>query len=130
MMNETISNLIATELVSVDLDDTIKVVIETLDTHKLSCVPVVDSDGKCFGVISSPDLVHFQKMKINPKAELAWEVCTHNFIELSPKASINEAVELMVKNKIHHIIISENNSLKGILSSLDIIESCFLNKNA
>jgi len=129
-MDKAISNLVASEVVVVGLNDRIEIVVETLDSNKLSCVPVVDSEGKCFGVISSPDLVHFQKMNLNPKAELAWEVCTHKIIEVSPNISIKEAAELMIKNKIHHIIISENNSLKGIVSSIDIIENCLLKQNA
>jgi CBS domain-containing protein len=69
-------------------------------------------------------------MNLNPKAELAWEVCTHKIIEVSPNISIKEAAELMIKNKIHHIIISKNNSLKGIVSLIDITENCLLKQNA
>lgn len=129
-MDKSISSLAVADLVVVDINDRIDTVVDILDSHKLSCVPVVDSEGKCFGVISSPDIVHFQQMNLNPKAELAWEVCTHKIIEVSPGISVKEAAELMAKNKIHHIVITENNSLKGIVSSIDIIENCLLKQNA
>jgi CBS domain-containing protein len=125
-MDKLIGSLATKKVVVVDLDERINKVIETLDSHNLSCVPVIDSDGKCFGVISSPDLVHFQKMNLNPKAELAWEFCTHNFIEVGSATPIKDVAELMIKNKIHHIIVSDKTLLKGIVSSIDIIEHFLL----
>lgn len=122
-MDNTIGSLTSSEIIVVDADDRIDKVVEILDFHKLSCVPVVDIEGECFGVISAPDLVHFQKMNLNPRAQLAWEFCTHNIIEVSSDLSIRETAKLMIKNKIHHIIVSDNKILKGIVSSIDIIES-------
>ncbi|MEE4245286.1 MAG: CBS domain-containing protein [Kangiellaceae bacterium] len=126
-MDKAVVSLVAPKPVKVGVDDNINTVIETLDKNKLPCVPVVDADGKCFGVISASDLVHFQKMNFNPKIEHAWELCTHNFIEVSSDVSVKQVAELMVKNKIHHIVISDNSVLKGIVSSLDILESGLLN---
>lgn len=125
-MNKTVGSLISKNLIVVNVDERVENVIETLDKNELCCIPVVDSHGRCFGVISASDLVHFQKMKLNPKAELAWEVCTHNFIEVSPDVTAKEAAVLMVDNKIHHIIVSEGSILKGIISSMDIIEKFLL----
>lgn len=116
-------------IITVDLDDTAEHVEEILDSHKLSCVPVIDSEGKCFGVISATDFVHFYIAHKNPKVEHAWEVCTHKIIEVSPDISVIEASELMVKNKIHHLVVTENNAIKGIVSSIDLIRECLLKEN-
>jgi CBS domain-containing protein len=117
-------------IITVDLDTTAEHVEEILDSHKLSCVPVIDPKGKCFGIISATDFVHFHNAHKNPKAEKAWEVCTHKTIEVSPDISIEEASELMVKYKIHHLMVTDNNVMKGIVSSIDIIRACLLNKSA
>jgi CBS domain-containing protein len=37
-----------------------------------------------------------------------------------------EAVKLMVSNNIHHLIVSKNNGLIGIVSSMDILEKYVL----
>ena len=129
-MDKPISSLMEKHVTVVDIDDTVDRVKEILDSHKLSCVPVVDSKGNCFGVISATDLVHFHTMRKNQKAERAWEVCTHKVIEVSPDISVKEAAELMVKNKIHHLVVTENKSIKGIVSSIDLVRGYFLKQNA
>ncbi len=129
-MNNLIISFMEKNIIAVDLDDTVDHVEEILVSHKLSFVPVIDPNGKCFGVISAIDFLHFHIKHKNPKAEYAWEVCTHKTIEVSPAMSIKEASELMVKNKIHHLLVTENNAIKGIVSSVDIIREGLLDKNA
>lgn len=63
-------------------------------------------------------------------AERAWEICTHKVLEVAPGIFINEASELMVGNKIHHLVVTENNVIKGIVSSIALIREGMLNKNA
>ena len=87
----------------------------------LSCVPVVNQDGECFGVISAPDLIHFHQARKNPLAEKAWEMCTHQMIEVDTELSIEDAAQLMIDNNIHHLIVSDGQAIKGIVSSLDIL---------
>ena len=119
-------------IVIAELDDTAEHVTQILDSHKLSCVPVVDSNGKCFGVISASDFIHFYNAHKNPKALHAWEICTHKIIEVSPDISINEASELMLKNQIHHLVVTETetNTINGIISSIDLLREFLINKNA
>ena len=129
-MDKTISSLMTKNIVTVDAEDTVDRVEAIMDTHKLSCVPVIDSQGGCFGVISSSDLMHFHMLHKNQKAERAWEVCTHNVIEVGPDISVKEAAELMIRKKIHHIVVMENKSIKGIVSSIDIVSEYLLKQNA
>lgn len=125
-MDKPISVLMQKHVTTVDIDDTVDSVEATLVSHKLSCVPVVDSKGVCFGVISSPDLVHLHAIHKKQKTERAWEVCTHKITEVSPDISIKSVAKLMVEKKIHHVIVTENNSIKGIVSSIDLVEEYLL----
>ena len=128
-MDKPISALMEKNVLTVNADDTVDRVEAIISSHKLSFVPVIDSNGECFGVISAPDLLHFHAMHKNPKADRAWEVCTHKVIEAGPDISVREAAELMVKNKIHHIVVIENKSIKGIISSIDIVNEYLLKQN-
>jgi CBS domain-containing protein len=124
-MNNSISSIMETTITTVDLDDTAEHVEEILDSNNLSCVPVIDSKGKLFGVISATDFVHFHQAHKNAKREHAWEICTHKTIDVSPEISIVEAGKLMVENNIHHLIVIENGEIKGIVSSIDLIKTAF-----
>ncbi|TQV72896.1 CBS domain-containing protein [Aliikangiella marina] len=128
-MNKPISSCMEKHVVSVGVEDTAERVREVFDIHQLTCVPVIDAQGQCFGVLSATDLIHFCNSRENPKSEHAWEMCTHQIIEVSVDLSIREASELMVKHNIHHLLVVEDNQLKGIVSSIDLIGE-FLKQSA
>ena len=92
-----------------------------VSSHKLSAVPVVDAENGIFGIISSRDLLKFFVEKKNPKSVRAWELCSHKIVSVSPDTSDLEVAELMIQNKIHHILVTENGTLKGIVSALDFV---------
>jgi len=125
-MRKQITSLIGENVITVKLNDSVQTVEKILDSHRLSCVPVINTQGECFGVISAPDLVHFHNARKNPVAERAWEMCTHKIIEVSSDISVKEAEELMIKNNIHHLVVIEDGSIKGIVSSIDILRGYIL----
>jgi len=125
-MRKQITSLIGENVITVKLNDSVQTVEKILDSHRLSCVPVINTQGECFGVISAPDLVHFHNARKNPVAERAWEMCTHKIIEVSSDISVKEAGELMIKNNIHHLVVIEDGSIKGIVSSIDILRGYIL----
>lgn len=127
-MDSSVSSLMERNVVEVGLEDTVYRVEEILDSHNLSCVPVIDADGKCFGVISAPDLVHFHKLRKNSQTARAWEVCTHKVIEVTSVITIKEAAEIMAEHRIHHLVVTDGNAIIGIISSIDIVKRCLLNK--
>lgn len=127
-MNKPIALLMNRHATTVDINDTIDKVEKIMNSHKSSCVLVIDWDQSCFGVISHPDIVRFHEMGKNPKTERAWELCTHKVIEVSPDTPASETAKLMLKNKIHHIVITENKLIKGIVSSTDFVRE-YLKQN-
>ncbi len=90
-MDKSISDLMERNLTTVAIDDTVDRVEAIMDSHKLTCVPVIDSKKNCFGIISSTDLIHFKMTHENPKIVHAWEVFTHKVIEASSDMSVKEA---------------------------------------
>ncbi|MCK9396828.1 MAG: CBS domain-containing protein [Methylobacter sp.] len=130
MMDRAVSTLMNTHITAVDMDDTIDTVEKKMDSNKLSCCAlVIDSKQGCFGVITYPDIVHFYEMGRNAKSERAWELCTHKVVAVSPDTSARETAALMVKHKIHHIVILENKQIKGVVSSMDFVRE-YLKQNA
>ncbi len=120
-MDKPISLLMDKHITTVDFNDTIFKVEELMNSRKLSFVVVIDSNKNCFGVISYPDIVRFHVQGKNSKNERAWELCTHKVIEVSSDTSTRETAKLMIKKKIHHVVITENNLITGIVSSNDFV---------
>jgi signal-transduction protein with cAMP-binding, CBS, and nucleotidyltransferase domain len=125
-MDKPISYMMTKSVWTANTEDTVEKIDELLNMHRLSSVPVVDSKGVIFGIISAPDLVLFHSARRNPKAVHAWEICTYKPIEVDPTTPAREVAGLMVKNKIHHVVVTENGSIKGVVSSLDFVEQYVL----
>ena len=125
-MDRPISYMMTKSVWTADSQDTVERVEELFNSHRPSSVPVVDSKGVIFGIISASDLVHFHAARKNPKAVRAWEICTHKPIEVGPTATVGDVARLMVKNKIHHVVVSENRSVIGLVSALDFVEQYVL----
>jgi CBS domain-containing protein len=125
-MDKPISYMMTKNVWTADSEDTVERVEELLVSHRLSSLPIVDSKGVIFGIVSASDLVHFHAARKSPKAVRAWEICTHKPIEVGPTTPIGEVARLMVKNKIHHVVVSENKSVVGVVSSLDFVEQYVL----
>lgn len=118
-----LSDIMREHVTLVNVDDTVEDVECILGAHKYSCVPVVDPEDHCFGIITSNDILKFHMMNRNAKKVRAWEICSHLLIEVSPTLSMKDASMLMIKNKIHHLVISQDNAIKGIVSSIDLLEA-------
>ena len=121
-MLRPISDMMTRVVRTVGMEDTIEKVENELKFHRLSSVPVVDSKGNIFGIISSPDIVLFHAARKNPKAVRASDMCVYKPIQVGAGASIVEVAELMVKHRIHHVIITKGESVIGMVSSLDFVQ--------
>jgi len=120
-MDKPISLLMDKHITTVDFNDSIFKVEKIMNSRKLSLVAVIGSNESCFGVITYPDIVRFHAMGKNPKIERAWELCSHKIIEVSSDTSAKETAKLMLKNKIHHVVVTENKSIIGIVSANDFV---------
>lgn len=128
-MDKPISSLMEKDLITVYTEDSLEKIESVLDFHDLTYVSVVDMQGAIFGIITAHDLLHFHAMKKNPKAVYAWEICTHRPIEVSADTPVLDVARLMVDKCIHHVLVTENGALKGILSSFDLVAKYMLPEN-
>ena len=121
-MDRQIKEIMQAVTKTVLMNDTIENVEHTLTTNHLSSVPVMDPNrGDCFGIISAKDLVQFHDAKKNSKDVRAWEVCSHKLFEVSQETSVKEAAELMINHDVHHLVVGHGKSMKGFISSLDLL---------
>jgi CBS domain-containing protein len=129
--DEPISVMLEQPLISVDIDDTVDRVEAALRTHRVSAVPVVDgATGLVMGIISARDLIRFHAEKKDGGALHAWEICSYKPVEVGPGVSLAEVAKLMVARAIHHVVVTENGQVKGIVSSLDFVKRYLQGKDA
>jgi len=129
-MDKPISSIMTKSVRTANTEDTLDRLEELLIAHRISSVPIIDAEGKIFGIISAADLLRLHSSGKNLRTLRAWEACTYKPIEVSPATPARDVARLMVKNKIHHIIVAENKSILGFVSSYDFVEKYVLGEDA
>ena len=120
-MTTTVNTIMTDVVIAIELDYTIAEVERIMDSRKIHYLPVIDNSGQCVGVVSHSDLIHWHHIKHRCETIQAWEICTHQVIEVSPYLSVAKAIKLMVDNSIHHLVVTQGKELIGIVSSMDIM---------
>ncbi|SDY55963.1 CBS domain-containing protein [Collimonas sp. OK242] len=122
-MNEPISIMMQKLISTVDMDDSVEEVEAKLRINNVSAVPVIEGKtGAVIGIISARDLLRFHAEKRDPAALLAWEICSYRPIEVSSDTPVSEVAKLMVTHGMHHIVVTDNKLVKGIVSSFDFVK--------
>lgn len=98
-------------------------IYHSTDWFKQSSAVVCDDQDRLFGIISESDIIEAQKLGTNLKSLKSWELCSHNMITVTAETDISEVIKVMLDNKIHHVLIlEEDDKCSKIISSLDILE--------
>lgn len=127
-----VSQIMSTQLVTVELDDKLTTVKEIFDNARFHHLLVID-EGKLVGVVSDRDLFKAISPNIGTVRTTAQDLATLNKrvhqivtrkpITLSPNASAAEAVAVFLDHNISCIpIVDDNNVAVGILSWRDIFK--------
>jgi CBS domain-containing protein len=110
-----------------------------LTTRGISGAPVVDLRGRCIGVLSTTDLMRFDKTDAASARgcpqdddggcwELPWNsvqrYMTTPVHTISPAAPLMQAAELMCAEHIHRLIVLDDREMPvGLVSTLDVVSA-------
>jgi CBS domain-containing protein len=92
-----------------------------LNTHR-PCVPVIDEQRNCAGVLSHSDILRIRNAKKDVGATSVQEIMSHNIVSVVPRSSVDNTMQLMLDNGIHHILVITDRKVCGIVSVIDIIQ--------
>lgn len=120
-MDMAVRSYMHSNLHVIDMEATIADLIKLLATIRHTCLPVLDSNADCFGIVSAIDVLKFLADGGNPRATRVWEICSHGIIHVPLDFDVRAAARLMQEHKIHHLIVCHNGRPEGILSSMDVI---------
>lgn len=88
-----------------------KVMVDT----KATCFPVVDTEGTPVGIISAGDLIgHADGRKIS-------EFMTDKVFTVPRYEDVMIAARIMRNHHIHHLVVTDEKVIVGILSSFDML---------
>lgn len=127
-----LEKIMSKNIVTVELDDTLRTVREIFSKTKFHHLLVVES-GKLFGVVSDRDLLKALGVSVGTAAETAKDAATLNKkvhqimtrkpVTLKASADIYEAVSVFNRHAVSCIpIVDDDNKPVGIISWRDILK--------
>lgn len=129
----SVEKIMSRTTVTVEMDDSLKVVKEIFDKVSFHHLLVVES-GKLFGVVSDRDLLKAISPNIGTASETArdlaslnkrvHQILTRKPVTLPPNAGIHDAIKIFISHNISCIpVVDEENRPVGIISWRDILKA-------
>ena len=127
-------DIMTVRVVTVEMDDPLRTVKQIFDSTKFHHLLVVNEDNELYGVVSDRDLLRALSPYVGTNVETARDIATLNKrahqimtrkpITLGPDASIGDAVELFLVNRISCIpVVNHDCRPLGIISWRDILRT-------
>ncbi|RDJ31279.1 MAG: CBS domain-containing protein [Crenarchaeota archaeon] len=108
------------EIITVQSYDTIKDVCKKMYAKNISSAIII-KDNKPFGIVTYTDIAiavtNFEK---SPNLQIS-EIMSSKLVSVGPEESILSVAEKMTKTNTHHMLVLENDSILGVISSADLV---------
>lgn len=143
-----VRDVMAHHVVAVTPRDAVDEALRLMVEHRISALPVVDGRDRCVGVLSATDLLEMaqelggeiealttaegldhslliEKMEHSGFTDKSVaEVMTPTAVEIEPDASLVAAARSMIRNRVHHLAVTQKgHKLVGIISTMDILRA-------
>lgn len=117
-----IGEIMHRKLIIVDKEATIAEAAKVMDNKNIGCV-LVEENKKIAGIMTERDILKrvvaagldYRKAKVK-------DIMSPNLITAPAETTLEESGEIMERNKIRRLIVTENNEIAGIITSRDVIE--------
>lgn len=122
MMNEPVSQIMTTKLITIGPDDNLDTARKIFLKHRIHHLPVVEND-KLVGLLTTADMWNLNE-KFEDYAEiLVRKAMTTKLAKLDAKSKIGTAAEVFLENLFHALpIVDEDDTLIGIVTTFDVLK--------
>jgi CBS domain-containing protein len=116
-MKVKVKDLMSKSVVTAQPHQTVATIRDKMAKHKLTSIPVVSTDKEPVGVISAADIVDVEKAGMPISSIMTDKVYT-----VPAYDDISVAARIMHNHKIHHLMVTDEKELIGIISSFDLLK--------
>ena len=125
-----ISLLMTSPVVSVTPETTLDVAYRTCFDRRISCVPVIDANGRAVGVLSDTDLLRVGRLQPSSLAglqalELPSEPVSQHMhqgvVTVTEETPVEEAARTLVEKSIHRVFVEREGRVVGVFSTEEVL---------
>ncbi|UCB55471.1 MAG: CBS domain-containing protein [Thiotrichales bacterium] len=116
-MKVKVKDLMSKSVVTAQPHNSVATIKAKMTKHKLNSIPVVSTDHKPVGIVSAADIVAVQKAGLPIS-----KIMTENVYTVPDYDDVAVAARIMRNHRIHHLIVTSEKQLTGIISSFDLLK--------
>jgi len=128
-MTVKVQDLMSNNVITAQAHQTVGQIKGKMTNRSLSNVPVVSADNTPIGVVSTSDLLATEK-EDTPISN----IMTEKVYTIPEYEDVSVAARMMHNHKIHHLIVTQEQKVVGVISSFDLLKLIeghrFVMKNA
>ncbi len=109
-----IDEIMSTNVLSVRPETPVSEVAELLSKHRISGVPVLDSDDVPVGIVSEIDV-------ISRSGEIASDIMSHGVISVTEETPAEDIIEILGSRRVRRVPVIRNGKIVGIISRSDLV---------
>ena len=115
---KTIREIMQSETIVVQPEDSVHHALELLIEHSISGLPVTDADNRIVGIISERDVL---KLFYEPEARTVSAVMTKDPTTISVDSPLVEVFDCLMANDFRRVLIRDQQKLVGLISRADLM---------
>ena len=130
MTELTVSKIMTKDPTQLRETSSVAYAIQMFDRFGFSIAPVVNDQNQLVGILSKNDLFHklaqkrFQSIEIFENILVSEMMYTGDLISVRETASAQDAADLMLKNHLHHMFVTDaTQKIVGVISSYDMMKA-------
>jgi CBS domain-containing protein len=117
-----VKEIMTTNVKTIRPEDTVKSLAQKLVKNRIGSMVVVSGSGIVVGIATERDIIedvilsssNFEETKVQ-------DIMTSEVVTVSPDNTLEEAADVMVKNKIKKLPVIDKGRLLGIITATDLI---------
>jgi predicted transcriptional regulator len=113
---DIVADVMQPRVLVVSPGDRVAYVREVMLGQRIHAVPVFDDEDRAIGIITATDLIDAPHGDI----EVA-DLMTRDVVTVARDEPVAEAARLMRANRLHHLLVTQDGEVVGILSSFDLL---------
>ncbi len=118
-----VGEIMSERLETINILNSVQEAAIKMSDKDVSSLVVLDDNGKTVGIITEQDLVRRVCTKDMPSSSVTVEKVISSPVKIvSPETPIDEVADIMVRNKLRHlVVVNKNQEPIGITSARDIV---------
>ena len=116
-MNTKVADLMIKKVIACQPHHSVDHVKKIMKKNKVHAIPIIDNDQSLKGIVSTLDLT--DNLKENTPVK---KIMTEKVYTIPMYNDVHHAARLMRNHKVHHVVVTHEKKVVGMLSSFDLLK--------